>query len=177
MKKLAIIVAVAFAAICSQAASVNWQFTAGGTAEKGAHVYMIAGNSAPTAIENWSEWIADQTVVSDKALSWNNMTKKATANVTAQSDSITKGNSYFFVMLDAEGKNFKTTSTFNGSDIVYDTAAQESQITTSLNSAFGDWTEIKAITPDTPTGDAPEPTSGLLLLVGAAAMALRRRRA
>lgn len=174
MKKLALAAIVAFAAVCVQAASVSWSYSSKDASVKGATIYMVVGDTAPTAISDWATWVADQTVVSQKTLGYNAI-KGSTGTDSPTASNITKDQSYYFVMLDADGKNFKTTGAFNGTDIVYDTAAQEPQISTNISSAFGSsWTEIKA---DTPTTDVPEPTSGLLLLVGAAAMALRRRRA
>lgn len=172
MKKLAFAAIVAFAAVCVQAASVSWTYSSSGEAEKGNAIYLVVGDTVPTAISDWATWYADQTVVSEGTLSYNKLKKVSTASVVSTADGITKDQSYFFIMLDAEGKNFRTSGALDGSSIVYDTANQEPAIQQNLASSFGAWTEIKA---DTPTTDVPEPTSGLLLLVGAAALALKRK--
>ena len=177
MKKLTFAAIVAFAAVCAQAASVNWGYSSSGEAEKGNTIYLVVGDTVPTAISDWATWSADQTIVSEGTLAYNKLKKNSSVSVESTSDAITKDKSYFFIMLDAEGKNFRTSGAISGSSIVYDTANQESQITQNLADSFGAWTEIKANMPDTPSGDVPEPTSGLLLLVGAAGLALRRRRA
>ncbi len=44
------------------------------------------------------------------------------------------------------------------------------------SSAAGAWSSVKAADPEPPI-DSPEPTSGLLMLIGAAGLALRRKRA
>ena len=53
----------------------------------------------------------------------------------------------------------------------------EADLDKTVNLAMGSWTQISAPTPPTPPGPGPipEPTSGLLLLVGGAMLALRRK--
>ena len=166
MKKLIVCAAVAVMAVATQAASMKWGYSST-TNEKGNHIYALVGDALPTAIDDVTTWLGTQTVVGDKVVSWNSLTKKSTASLEATSDTITKDKSYFFVMVDADGKNFKAIGTYAGADIVYDVNNQESQINMDTSSSFAgaSWTPV----------GAPEPTSGLLLLVGAGMLALRRK--
>ena len=176
MKKLVVLLTIATIAVVSQGASVFWSYSSA-VNEKNAHIYMLVGSTLPTEISDFSTWIAEQTVVSDKSVSYNTMSKKSSANLESTSDTITKDKTYYFVMVDAAGENFKTIGTYAGTDIVYDTANQESQITTATSDAFAaaSW---KAFGGGSSGGeDVPEPTSGLLLALGGAMLALRRRRA
>ena len=174
MKKLIVCAAVAMLAVATQAASIYWQYSSSSN-EKNYHIYALVGETLPTAINNVSDWLKTQTVVGDKAVSYNTMSKKSTAQLEATNETITKDKTYYFVMVDAAGENFKAIGTYAGTDIVYDTANQESQITMNTSPAFAaaSWTAVGG---GSGGGEGvPEPTSGLLLLVGGAMLALRRK--
>ena len=176
MKKLVVLLTIAAVAAVSQGASLKWGYSST-VNEKNAHIYVVVGSTLPTEISDFSTWLAGQTVVSDAAVSYNTMSKKSSASKESTNDTITKDKTYYFVMVDAAGENFKAVGTYAGTDIVYDTANQESQITTATGDAFAA-TSWKAFGGGGGGGeDVPEPTSGLLLALGGAMLALRRRRA
>ena len=175
MKKLVVLLTIAAVAVVSQGASLKWGYSST-VNEKNAHIYAVVGSTLPTEISDFSTWLAGQTVVSDATVSYSTLTKKSSASATTSSEEITKDKTYYFVMVDAAGENFKAIGTYAGTDIVYDPANQESAINTATGDAFAaaSW---KAFGGGSSGGDVPEPTSGLLLALGGAMLALRRRRA
>ena len=174
MKKLVVLLTIAAVAVVSQGASLKWGYSST-VNEKNAHIYAVVGSTLPTEISDFSTWLAGQTVVSDATVTYNTMSKKSSASATTSSEEITKDKTYYFVMVDAAGENFKAIGTYAGTDIVYDPANQESAINTATGDAFAA-TSWKAFGGGS-TPDIPEPTSGLLLVLGGAMLALRRRRA
>ena len=191
MKKLMIALAVVAVAAVSQAASVDWSvannawtLNSGSKPASGYTVYLIDGSTALDTIaaainSTTGAFNADQSWVFGSATTDN--TKGRVSELTTTTDKLTRGTSYDFsvLMIDAT----------NTSDIRYmvsDTYAQvaykigddeaasaafsasilgANALTYDENSAANGWAAV------------PEPTSGLLMLLGMAGLALRRRRA
>ncbi len=191
MKKLAVALAIVCATVCTQAASVKWDsgklFTAasanGGfstTAIKGAATgYLFALTEA-----DYNSLLADYAANGDMSAVWNaygNSLDTATATgATASRTSLasitttadvgdTVYGAIIYTYTDATlGKDFYIANLASG------TVGSDAGITLS---ALG--THFHGDTTGTPTGGwvtTPEPTSGLLLLLGAAGLALRRKR-
>ena len=108
---------------------------------------------------------------------YNTLSRKSTASGSATSDTITKDKSYYFVMVDAAGENFKAAGPYAGTSMVYDPSQMESapDNTDFASSTFASasWTAVGGGS----TPPIPEPTSGILMIVGLGALALRRRKA
>ncbi len=170
MKKMIVAACIVAMAAVSNGATIKWQFTGPSNDQslKNAQIFCLVGSEAPTSIDNWDTWIGKQTSVSTKTITWDNMKKNTKASDTPDSSTITADKSYYFVMLSPDGKQFATTGIYAGSDIVYDTSKQQAAITTNISSSFGAFQNI---------GNVPEPTSAMLMLIGMAGLALRRRRA
>ena len=175
MKKLMFMVAVAGLAFASQAAYVNWQYDAT-SADVGKTVYVLLGATPQTS---WDSIEALTTA----ALGSAEIKKKINKyNATGQvSDSAITHSSadLYYVIVSADKSSFDVTESADFTAKVYDPNNQESSTGNSL--------AINSATPRLATGSSfggggttpivPEPTSGLLMIVGLGALALRRRRA
>ena len=190
MKKLIIVAAVAVAALASNAASFNWSNTGGATngtiynyKANGTKLYsdtvaytaylICAGDTTQadllTAVRGGAS-------LSDYGITGASATLNSSSKIamTDNFDYGTKGNDYdfYYAILDVANDQILISALSEGN------AAQESGTTTIAfsgsktwsNQAFGDaafstagWYAI------------PEPTSGLLLLLGMAGLALRRK--
>ena len=150
-----------------QAASVDWKVS-GSSAEKGYTAYAILGAVAETS---WESVDAVATAAISSAVFSGSRT--ISAGATAASPDLTKDNAnMYFVIVSADGTKWAATAVKNMASMVYDPANQETSagtgsfVGTNLSySEFGGGSG----------GDVPEPTSGLLLLVGGAMLALRRK--
>ncbi len=155
MKKLLIMAALVLAGVMANAASFNWQaaniYGADGTTKftGTATLYAIIGGTA-TEVHSAS--------VSAGAIS--------KANTEFSSTSMTAGNNYdFYFVIEDGGKQFT-------SAVKADVAAQATATVTinfgnmqTATQNAGNWQSV------------PEPTSGLLLILGMAGLALKRKRA
>ncbi len=187
-------VALAFA---SQAASVDWSVTQktwlmsdGETKPLAVTVYLF-----DTSASGYSAFVSDltggklgdsisaTTLTSaagyvDSAASWNASTKTAQINANygkvSQTTSTIGGSvgERGFSVIILDGQNYLVSGSASGA--VYTDPDDASSATfTSVEMAANGW---KLYTPSSSGGDVPEPTSGILLLVGGAILALRRRR-
>ena len=173
MKKLLIIACVAFAACASQAAQFRWAFTAAKAAASdydGSTVYMVlAADYAAATISTLSD--ITSIAKSSGTLTVGSMTA-TTGNVTVNDSWVTEGTTYSWYAIVVNDDKYYVSSSASSSTAVGDTAtpanvsfASKSEMATASN-----WTTF--------SGSAvPEPTSGLLMLLGMAGLALRRRRA
>ncbi len=150
MKKLVILAAVALVAACSQAASFKWS-ASGITDITGASSY--SGEATLYAIIGGVDTVIDTTSMSGGAIA-------ANQNVFS-SDALVAGTQYdfYYTMTDAAGNVFTST-----------TKSSKAQATATPIIGFGSAGSWAA-------APVPEPTSGLLMLLGVAGLALRRRRA
>ena len=150
MKKLVILAAVAMVATCSQAASFKWG-ASGVKDVTGNNAY--SGTATLYAIINGVDTVVDTTTMSGGAI-------VAASNVFS-SDDFVGGTTYdfYYTMTDASGNVFTS-----------GTKSSRAQATSTPQISFlatGSWA----------TSPVPEPTSGLLMLLGVAGLALRRKRA
>ena len=84
--------------------------------------------------------------------------------------------SFYAVLVSADGKQWATTTAFAPGE-TYISAGQDPEKSTFEVAGFGAFQDWKSGPGPGPTPVIPEPTSGLLLLLGVAGLALRRRRA
>ena len=198
MKKVIMFTTVLGAALAINAASLDWTYAAT-KSDVGQTVYVLLGAEAK---QDW----ADAAAVKDAAVSSDAVAKrgvKYTASGSFTSDKVTKTSaSVYYVIISADESSYAVTSVASMTDSVYDTTAQES--TPGANSSLSSSSITKSGIawgtgggddpgpgpddppgpgPDNPPtpgpggdGDVPEPTSGILLMIGGAALALRRRR-
>ncbi len=199
MKKLFMLIGVVGLACASQAASLDWKYNAT-AADVGQTVYVMLGAEA---VQEWKDLDAVQNAAVDKGTVAKAGRVYLTAG-SFSSDKVTKDSAdVYYVVVAADGETFGVTSVSDMTGSVYDPAAQETSSgeNTSLSSdsitkngiawGTGGSDNPPGPGPDDPPGpgpdnpptpgpggdgDVPEPTSGLLLMIGGAALALRRRR-
>ena len=193
MKKLMLALAVVVMAACAQAATVSWNIVnvkgPDGTALSGGSVYVFftAGTSADTS------WVADLAGKGASAVSaaMGSANKNYTMGSTVAAGNYTYSTANGFTLpthaeMGLSGETAYTayavvfdTATITDSSHFYVTAARTAttladsapnnklwSLTATTSSVASNWHQV-----------VPEPTSGLLMLVGLGALALRRRRA
>ena len=176
MKKLMIVLAAIAMACATQAASVSWKLTTGGTTYSGMNVYAFtAGDLTPlTALQACQSTTAsDWTTFFAKGDAGTNAGSGSRLGSQAVTEGIASGDALTFVIVDgsiAEGSNYYVFSPVSiPAANVYEPPASGTQWAPKVSdltlAGSGTFTAV------------PEPTSGLLMLVGLGALALRRRRA
>lgn len=169
MKKLVVVVATVVAVLSGKAASVDWK-VAGTAATKGYTVYVLS--SLADNYESVSA-IASAAVGVGTIATVGRETK---ASGTAAGDSVTAESmkNAYYVIVESDSATSYTYYKIDMSAMVYDPTNQQS--------SPGSFTSVNAATILSSGTSAnfaavPEPTSGLLMLLGVAGLALRRRRA
>ena len=178
MKKLIIAAAIVCAAVASQASNFNWTYytgaednglmvycipTAAGTSFESAEQLIAASIGSGEIVEDWDpDYFASGSGVSDTYVTGSIKGGDGAANA-------------YFAIVSANGEQFKMTEAADYGAYVYDPGQQESAPSTAsiTSSQFGAYQDFGGPSPE----PIPEPTSGLLLLLGVAGLALRRRRA
>ena len=189
MKKIMMAAAIAFAAVGVQAASIDWAFTEQVktantyTDMTGATAYLylasdwstIAAGAQGGAIsaDKLTGYLDSQTVSATTAATANTF---ATAQKTLTNDKVSGSQSYNIVLTD--GKKIWV------SDMITQSSWDETAVPAPTHTV-AKWSIAKANTAKYATdanasfnvggGDVPEPTSAMLLLLGVAGLALRRK--
>lgn len=174
MKKIMIAALAMAVAVVANAASVDWAVT-GSSAQNGYSVYLMSGD----VVSSWESADAVKAAAIASGTIEKISSRSYGAAGTATNDALTKSSNFYYIIVNADASQYAVSGAYAGADYVYDASATPPETPPSLDptfaakdATFSDWAKA-----DTPTTDVPEPTSGLLLLVGAASLALRRRRA
>ena len=166
MKKIMILAAAFGLALASQAATFKWT---------GANIYDHTGSTKYTgtaAIYAYlsTETVADAIKVIDVGVTAGTIKDGSTTGYTYNWTGATVGETYNFFMIVEDG-DYTFNSSISDPSVVKTGVAFESQTTTvgfanmASATAASNWQSV------------PEPTSGLLLLLGMAGLALKRKRA
>lgn len=191
MKKIMIAAAVVVATVCANAASVDWSlgknsvYTQSGGAAKGVTLFFLNASStdyADVAAKIATGDITASSIASTSVYLGSGTTGTTNAKAgslsgtsTANGSSLTAGSNYniVFVAFEKVGEqdyyyisNAQTASAWGDGTYTQDLASPATWM--SGNYVASNWTATAAV---------PEPTSGLLMLLGIAGLALRRRRA
>lgn len=191
MKKLVIVAIAAVAAVCANAATVSWG------AQKG-YLYEAGGAAKITSGDAYLMFVTASYDQSDLVDAFNGAKGDVAATLAAMSASgamaTGAGTIGVNARIDSTASTYAISSDMNAYFVVFNggnmyisgeaTAAYDS-VTGSANAEFAAMsTSSKAAALDATKGytgagwyAVPEPTSGLLMLVGLAGLALRRRRA
>ena len=183
MKKLLVFAIAATFAVVSQAAQFEWSASqvregwddpnnkASGTA----YLFLVAGDvteaSIASAISGATSSSTLATTLQGKAIDTQSLTTGSTGGTTAEGIDATAPASLFFVVISGDNVYQSAATTVSEIATIGSTSlAFGSQKTaTSVASA---WSSVGG---GSDPGGVPEPTSGLLLLVGAGMLALRRK--
>ena len=181
MKKLMFMLAAAAMAVSVHAASVTWGsgalYNASGSKVADSvtvYVYLIDKDTYNGLTDVWATY-GDDVKAGGTTAAGKNTTGKYThrASVSAPKDTATANTTYYAVIIATYG---------TGDDMMY--YAEKASATTgddgNASYSFGAGTiasQTAAASAWSSAGSVPEPTSGLLMLVGLAGLALRRHRA
>lgn len=180
MKKIIIAMAIVCASVMAQAAAVSWKTTNGSSGDSFGtqYVYAVLGSNFEAAIADLTtnggaKFLSDYAIANtaDSTLDYQT---KLNARGGGSASTLLGNESKFalFVFTDgiAEGKLYQTTGVLDASGYLYEPPAQATTVMNldKSSTSFATSGTIAAV---------PEPTSGLLMLVGLAGLALRRRRA
>lgn len=191
MKKLLIIVAIAISAACANASMVYWSFTNSAinnssknppwtyfdTAQNlnGMTAYLISASDWDTSDVAASLGKAQDSRASStwSKTTWNETAGQAvfqTGKLTAENLSLAVGTGDFYVVL-ADDSKYWASDKLTGVSIL-----EDGSIATTYTAAAVTLSAATALTPASFTA-VPEPTSGLLMMLGLAGLVLRRKRA
>ena len=184
MKKIMIMLAAVACAAMVQAASVSWMVSAG-PQMAGAHlknyaggvytsdVYLVLSSEQANIVKALTDGTAFSSVDSAKTSA---PVTGMIATRSVNSDSLTTDSTGFMILLVDKDGDGNTVYKFSSEMMVAPSGDPKTPSAISFAAATdfaGAWNTVESGT----TGDVPEPTSGLLLLVGAAALALKRKQA
>ena len=176
MKKLLTIAAVA-TTLVSSASMVDWSY-AGVSSDAGSSIYLFVGDSAPTTFADLDA-LKSASINTGKTVteSTNPRTgaKSYLSNGSAERD-WSGGDTFYYVLVSSDESTFyvdPTAVTVAAGRIYEKGASSPGTITTSTSSSSHTYAGFSG--GGSGGGGVPEPTSGLLLLVGGAMLALRRK--
>lgn len=165
MKKLVIAMAIIGSAVAAQAASVVWSASAA-SSYNGQTMYLLTSISAEYAtLDAFTSSAVDSAAVAKVGPNYR------VSQRTAADESITATSSFYLAVVDSSDA-----TKIHYVDV---TDSMKSYVFTPPDSAPGTFsaTFASVATSTTTATVAPEPTSGLLMLLGLAGLALKRKRA
>jgi len=166
MKKLVLFGAVALAAACSNAAAVAWSYT--GTADQVNYTVYAFSSAVAAQYDTFADLIASASAATGTVTAHSGRT--GTTYYTADTTLSGVADKLYLVVVSGSDATEYKYGSVSTSGYTYDPDNQES--------SPGKLSVLAASISSTGTiGAVPEPTSGLLLLLGVAGLALKRKRA
>lgn len=169
---------VACVALLSQAASIDWALSATKSNKNygadGTTVFgKTSGDVAYLLLASDAAALTSASAVAGKALGSQNTFNNngGFSSFTVTSSSLTDNTSYDFATVLVQGDQFLVTSTVTATTSDADTVREATFTYADVQSSTAGW----GTGGGGGGGDTPEPTSGILLLVGGAMLALRRK--
>ncbi len=182
MKKLVVFAACAMLAVVTHAAAVGWTLAGASAYANDAYQFFVIGQNGATSIATITALLDAGTDTESYAFGSGKVGAAGSASVVAASSgkSLDAGTyTGFFVIFDnpspASGSaNYAVVSGAAGlTKTIGATTASTAFASGNASSILNDSSNWKSFGPT--SGGVPEPTSGLLLLVGAGMLALRRK--
>lgn len=191
MKKLMIALAVAASAVVSNAATIKWSTGAmslpdGATYSKGtttAYLYSLTQAQFDAIVSTWNDGTgADMSKSVSSYITANSLAAEASANnkaggkttISGTSTYATGATAYGAIFIDYTGTDGKKYVFGNIASAYIENGEMDVDVLSLGSFVFGDTNTMSTAAAWYPV---PEPTSGLLMLLGMAGLALRRRRA
>ncbi len=188
MKKLIMCALVAIASIASQAAWVEWSLDRNQVNDakyNTVYCFLVSDSAAVNTLLTSSSSAADfETNLKKTSLNYTQKTGSsrgaANGNITTSGNTAGISESVYLVLMDTSalkgngtegtgaGANYYVMGSANGTTSTAETPGTPAQFTSTQ--ATGTWKAFST------SGGVPEPTSGLLLVLGGAMLALRRKR-
>ncbi len=172
MKKLVLLVLAAVCVLGAQAAAVNWKTTGSLVNNKTVYAFLESDRSAVTALLTAATSAdAFTSSLTSSGLAYGQANGAASAaQGSLASSALTTGSNYnlFFVTIGGSDPAYRITS-----DTVTATAFSETSPSTSYPALAVSSSNLSSSVKF--SSQTPEPTSGLLMLVGLGALALRRK--
>ena len=174
MKKLLAIAAIA-TTLASSASMVDWKYS-GAASDTGSSIYLFLGDSAPTTFES-IDALKAASIDTGKTITdvYNSRTKTHTYNATGSAENDwSAGDKFYYVLVSSDKSTFYVdpAATTVAAANIYN-KGETAGVT--MNTSTGSTTHSYGAFGGGGTDPLPEPTSGLLLLVGGAVLALRRK--
>ena len=175
MKKLLAIAAVA-TSLASSAAMVDWGYV-GTSADTGSSIYLFVGDTAPTSFESVAALKAASVNTGKTVVDSVNPRSGAHSYIGSGSaeSNWSAGDKFYYVLVSADESTFYVDPTgvnVTAANIYEKGERAGDQLNTNTGSSSHTYASFGG---GSGGGGVPEPTSGLLLLVGGAMLALRRK--
>ena len=182
MKKMLVAAAIVCAAVCAHAAAVGWSVAGGASVANNAYQFYVIGQNGVTDIATVTALLDAGASTADYVFGSGKLNGSGTGTQVASTSGKTlAGGTYqsFAVIFDSANptagasKYVLVSGLSNLTKTFADTAASVTFATGAAGSIVGDASNWKSFGSAGPI--APEPTSGLLLLIGMAGLALKRK--
>ena len=175
MKKIMMLVAAALLASFAQAAFVDWQATGLSAYKKQSYYLFDSSKSADVLAALGS--VDDNTAQTLAGMAINSGSVSSKGKISSPGIDVGSTTSVMALVLEgaiADGVGY-VTITEDVTKMLYTPPATPAGTFSSAIATAGTKGTMSSVTPTPPSGGVPEPTSGLLLLIGGAMLALRRK--